>query len=118
LNERVDGQLVHKRARESLVKCGALAGLGAPRRGMHLCLEEALAWVQKLQDDQLRGQGSIFDLGEPSDDKPRHHPAIPPGEYEKGELLKLEKETLGLYVSEHPLAAMREQLRRRSDCTL
>jgi DNA polymerase-3 subunit alpha len=48
----------------------------------------------------------------------RHHPAIPGGEFEKPELLKLEKETLGLYVSEHPLHAVREQLRRKTDCTL
>jgi DNA polymerase-3 subunit alpha len=117
--ERVDCQIVNKRALESLVKCGALDGLDhAPRRGMVECLEQALAWGQKHQDDQMRGQGSIFDLGEPTDDKPRHHPTIPQGEYEKAELLKLEKETLGLYVSEHPLAAIRDQLRRKSDCTL
>ena len=40
------------------------------------------------------------------------------GEFEKAELLQLEKETLGLYVSEHPLHAVREQLRRKTDCTL
>ena len=49
---------------------------------------------------------------------PKHHPAIPPSEFEKPELLKLEKETLGLYVSEHPLhgraraAAPQDRLRR------
>jgi DNA polymerase III subunit alpha len=117
--ERVDVQLVNKRALESLVKCGALDGLGgATRRGMVDCLEQALAWGQKQQADRLAGQGSIFDLGEPTDDKPRHHPVIPGGEYEKGDLLKLEKETLGLYVSEHPLHAIRDQLRRRTDCTV
>jgi DNA polymerase-3 subunit alpha len=39
-------------------------------------------------------------------------------EFEKAELLRLEKETLGLYVSEHPLAGVREQLRRKTDATL
>jgi DNA polymerase-3 subunit alpha len=117
--ERCDCQLVNKRALESLVKCGALDGLGgAPRKGMLECLEQALAWGQKQQADRLAGQGSIFDLGEPTDDKPRHHPTIPAGEYEKAELLKLEKETLGLYVSEHPLSGIRDQLRRRTDCTI
>ena len=43
---------------------------------------------------------------------------MPPGEFEKPELLQLEKETLGLYVSEHPLHAVRDQLRRKTDCTL
>jgi DNA polymerase-3 subunit alpha len=81
-------------------------------------LEQALAWGQKQQADRLAGQGSIFDLGEPTEGKPRHHPTIAAPEFEKAELLKLEKETLGLYVSEHPLHGIREQLRRRTDCTI
>jgi DNA polymerase-3 subunit alpha len=67
------------------------------------------------------GRGAIFHLCEPAggDTANRHHPTIPVGaELEKGYLLKLEKETLGLYVSEHPLAAIREQLRRKTECTL
>jgi DNA polymerase-3 subunit alpha len=113
--ERVDPQVVNKRALESLVKCGALGG---PRRGMLELLEQALAWGQKQHDDRLSGQGSIFDLGEPSESGPRHHPVIPPGEFEKADLLHMEKESLGLYVSEHPLSAIREQLRRKTDCAL
>jgi DNA polymerase-3 subunit alpha len=119
--ERVDPQTVNKRALESLVKCGALDSTGASRRGMLECMEQALSWGQKQQADKLMGQGSIFDLGEPTaaDTAPRHHPTIPAGdEFEKSELLKLEKETLGLYVSEHPLTAIRDQLRRKTDCAL
>jgi DNA polymerase III subunit alpha len=118
--ERVDPQTVNKRALESLVKCGGLDSTQAPRRGMLEVLEQALAWGQKQQSDKLLGQGSIFDLGEPTGDAaPRHHPAIPAGEeFDKNDLLKLEKETLGLYVSEHPLTAIRDQLRRKTDCML
>jgi DNA polymerase-3 subunit alpha len=119
--ERVDPQVVNKRALESLVKCGALDSTGASRKGMFDCLEQALAWGQKQQADKLLGQGSIFDLGDVGggDSAPRHHPTIPVGaEFDKQELLRLEKETLGLYVSEHPLAPIRDQLRRRTDCTL
>src|SRR5207253_7122516 len=43
---------------------------------------------------------------------------VPDGEFEKSDLLRMEKESLGLYVSEHPLGAIRDQLRRRTDCTL
>ena len=43
---------------------------------------------------------------------------IPLGELDKADLLRMEKESLGLYVSEHPLSAVREQLRRKTDCTL
>src|SRR3954467_2907184 len=48
----------------------------------------------------------------------RHHPAIAALEFEKNELLKLEKETLGLYVSDHPLTPIRDQLRRKTDCAV
>src|SRR5690348_17153494 len=119
--ERVDPQVVNKRALESLVKCGALDSTGGSRRGMLECLEQALAWGQRQQADKLLGQGSIFDLGDlgAGDDGPRHHPTIPVvSEFEKNELLHLEKETLGLYVSEHPLTPIRDQLRRKTDCTL
>jgi DNA polymerase-3 subunit alpha len=119
--ERVDPQVVNKRALESLVKCGALDSTGGSRRGMLECVEQALSWGQKQQADKLLGQGSIFDLGDlgAGDDGPRHHPTIPVvTEFEKNELLHLEKETLGLYVSEHPLTPIRDQLRRKTDCTL
>ena len=61
--ERVDPQVVNKRALESLVKCGALDSTGASRMGMLGVLEQALAYGQKLAADRLAGQGSIFDLG-------------------------------------------------------
>ena len=121
--ERVDPQVVNKRALEALVKCGALDSTGASRMGMLACLEQALAWGQKHAADRLAGQASIFDLGDAADgvaaeQDQKHYPSIPASEYEKPELLKLEKETLGLYVSEHPLKAVREQLRRKTDCAL
>jgi DNA polymerase-3 subunit alpha len=117
--ERVDPQVVNKRSLESLVKCGALDSTGAPRQGMLAVLESALAWGQRQQADRLAGQGSIFDLGfDSAVEQPKHHPPVPPGEFEKNELLRLEKETLGLYVSEHPLHGIRDQLRRKTDCTV
>jgi DNA polymerase-3 subunit alpha len=117
--ERVDPQVSNKRALESLVKAGALDSTRASRKGMLECLEHALSWGQKQQADKLLGQGSIFDLGDAAGETaPRHHPAIPAEEYEKGELLHMEKESLGLYVSEHPLSGIRDQLRRKTDCAL
>jgi DNA polymerase III subunit alpha len=118
--ERVDPQVANKRSLEALVKCGALDSTGATRQGMLLVHEQALGWGQRQQADRLAGQGSIFDLGGEGEQeqRPRHHPVVPPGEFEKNELLRLEKETLGLYVSEHPLHSVRDQLRRKTDCTL
>jgi len=121
--ERVDPQVVNKRALESLVKCGALDSTGASRMGMLGVLEQALGYGQKLAADRLAGQGSIFDLGfgdagGEAEVARKHHPPIAATEFEKAELLRLEKETLGLYVSEHPLNAVRDQLRRKTDATL
>jgi DNA polymerase-3 subunit alpha len=116
--ERVDPAAANKRALDSLVKCGALDSTGDSRLGMLEVLEQALAWGQRQQADRLAGQGSIFDLGEPSDAKPRHHPPVPVRDTDKNELLRMEKETLGVYVSEHPLHAIRDQLRAKTDCSL
>ena len=112
--ERVDPQVVNKRALESLVKCGALDSTGGSRRGMLEALEHALSHGQRASDERLRGQSSLFAEAE---EKPQH-PPIGTEEYEKNELLSQEKEALGLYVSEHPLEAIRAQLRRRTDATL
>src|SRR3954464_14997916 len=113
--ERVDPMVSNKRVLEALVKCGALPG---SRQGMLTVLEQAVGWGQKQQADRLAGQGSIFDLGPVGDEKPRHHPPTPTDEFEKAELLRMEKEVLGLYVTEHPLAGVRDQLRRKVDATI
>jgi DNA polymerase-3 subunit alpha len=112
--ERVDPQVVNKRALESLVKCGALDSTRGSRRGMLEALEHALSHGQRASDERLRGQSSLFAEVE----EKIEHPPIRSEEFEKNELLRLEKETLGLYVSEHPLEAIRPQLRRRTDATL
>ena len=76
--ERVDPQVVNKRALESLVKCGALDSTGAPRKGMVEVLDQALSWGGSEHDARNKGQGSIFDLFEEAGEaKPRHHVADP-----------------------------------------
>ncbi len=123
--ERVDPQVTNKRALESLIKAGALDSTGESRQGMLSVLEAALASGSRHHADQLTGQGSIFDLGgdasgTASEDRLRatQHPPVPEGEFERRELLSLEKEALGLYVSEHPLSGLGPGLRRATDCPL
>jgi DNA polymerase-3 subunit alpha len=111
--ERVDPQASNKRALESLVKCGALDSTDATRKGMLEALEAALSHGARAQTDRLLGQSSLFGEEEKLENVP-----ISSEEFEKGELLRLEKEVLGLYVSEHPLHSIREQLRRKTDCAL
>src|SRR2546425_5821944 len=107
--ERVDPAAANKRALDSLVKCGALDSTGATRMGMLAALETALGAGAARQQEALFGQESMFEVA---------HPTIGTEEFEKGELLRLEKEVLGLYVSEHPLHSVRDQLRRKTDCAL
>jgi DNA polymerase-3 subunit alpha len=107
--ERVDPAAANKRALDSLVKCGALDSTGATRMGMLAALEQALGAGAARQQDALFGQESMFEV---------EHPKISTEEFEKNELLRLEKESLGLYVSEHPLHSIRDQLRRKTDCAM
>jgi DNA polymerase-3 subunit alpha len=121
--ERVDASVLNKGMLESLICCGALDSTGATRRGMLEVMDAAHASGTKQQADTLMGHMSIFDLGGDGDgngDAPlvRSHPPVPPGEWERGELLAREKEAVGLYVSSHPLADVRDQLARRSDLPL
>jgi DNA polymerase-3 subunit alpha len=121
--ERVDASVLNKGMLESLIACGALDSTGDTRMGMMAVLEQALSSGTKQQADAMMGHMSIFDLagdGNGSLDEPvaRSHPPVPPGEWERTELLAREKDALGLYVSSHPLADVREQLIRRSDLPL
>ncbi len=127
--ERVDNRTVNKKAIEALIKCGALGSTGASRRGMLDVLEEAQAKGQKIQQDAMIGQGSIFDLQGDADGggagaasqsglgAPAHRP-IPAVEFEQPELLAAEKEAIGLFISAHPLKPLREALRARVDCSI
>jgi DNA polymerase-3 subunit alpha len=121
--ERVDSRAVNKRAIECLIKCGALDSTGASRKGMLEALPAAQSSGQKAQEDAQMGQGSIFDFGEePSAGahatQAHHRPPISPAEFERAEMLALEKETLGTYLSSHPLTEVRGALRARVDCSL
>ena len=121
--ERVDSRAVNKRAIECLVKCGALDSTGASRRGMLETLPAAQSAGQKAQEDAQMGQGSIFDFGGGEEGggasgQAQHRPPIPAAEFERAELLAMEKETLGTYLSEHPLTEVRGALRARVDCSL
>ena len=68
--ERVDPQVVNKRALESLVKCGALDSSGGTRRGMLEALEHALSHGQRAQNDRLSGQSSLFGEAEAKPENP------------------------------------------------
>ena len=123
--ERVDSRAVNKRAIECLIKCGALDSTGATRKGMLEALPSAQASGQKAQEDAQLGQGSIFDFGDlgggeagGGQAQAQARPPISAAEFERAELLALEKETLGTYLSSHPLTEVGPALRAKVDCSL
>jgi DNA polymerase-3 subunit alpha len=87
-------------------------------------LPAAQASGQKAQEDAQLGQGSIFDFGDADGGagggqaQAQARPPIPAAEFDRAELLAMEKETLGTYLSSHPLTEVGPALRARVDCSL
>ena len=116
---RVDARAVNKKAIESLVKCGALDSMPGTRTGTMQVLAQAQGAGQQTQQDAQRGQGSFFDLGDSEVESAVHRDLpVPPLPDDREELNGWEKETLGLFLSSHPLKEVRPALRARVDCSL
>ncbi len=102
--KRVDLQKANKRVLEALIKAGAMDSLG-PNRATHSArLPTAMAIAEKHGEDAARGIDDMFgfgatDAGGETDDKVL--PEVP--EWEEDHRLSLEKETLGLYLTGHPI---------------
>ncbi|MEA1940439.1 MAG: DNA polymerase III subunit alpha, partial [Candidatus Caldatribacteriota bacterium] len=113
--QRVDLRLVNKRVIESLIKCGAFDSVRGKRSQLLSVLDECLKQGQKYQKDKKNGQTSIFDLFEVNQKEKTNNssqcklPNIE--EFSKNELLSMEKEMLGLYISQHPLKDYQKKLR-------
>jgi DNA polymerase-3 subunit alpha len=115
---RVDGSLVNKRALESLIRGGALDSTGATRAGMLESLEAAMKQASRHRSDLAAGQESLFGGMEETVGAVALDPPIDAPEMSQEELLRAEKEALGLYVSAHPLQDCRRQLARSVTCGL
>ena len=104
---RVDLRLANRRVLESLIKVGAMNCFGHPAQLLE-ALDDAVAAGQAEQRDRLSGQTSLFDMGSATESLERPLPSVP--EAPSRERLRWEKELLGLYLSEHPLGSISEQL--------
>ncbi len=112
--ERVDSGQVNRSVMEALIKSGAFDKTGAMRRALCEVLDKAIEIGQGSQRDKQNGQLSLldgFDSGEPAK---RVEPAIPSSEWSEAEMLKYEKEVLGIYVTKHPLTQCSDQMERYS----
>ncbi len=105
--ERVDLRVVNKRVLESLLKAGALDALGSKRKSMWSSLDRVLEHGARAQRDRISGQRGLF--AEPAaDDETQPLPDV--GEWPDREKWRYEKETLGFYLTGHPLQKFRAEL--------
>lgn len=101
--DRMAGNEVNKRTVESFIKAGALDGLRATRRQLMLVYASVMDGVAQERKRGMTGQISLFDFADEKT-KQEYEIRLPEvGEYAKEELLAMEKEVLGVYVSGHPL---------------
>ena len=128
LCDRLPGQQVNRRAMESLIHCGALDTLepGANRAQLMADLDLVLEWSSSRARDRASGQGNLFDLlsgGGSTDGTAPGQQALAPkaapvADYAPTEKLKLEKELLGFYLSDHPLRQLAAGARLLSPISL
>jgi DNA polymerase-3 subunit alpha len=102
--ERVDLRKVNKRVVEGLICCGAMDSLGEYRSRMMTGLEDALDYGQRIQKERSDPQMGLFDLDGDNRSAPLNLPPIPKiNEWSEKERLNFEKESLGFFISGHPL---------------
>nr|WP_279326948.1 DNA polymerase III subunit alpha [Cryobacterium zongtaii] len=114
---KVPLQVTNKRTVESLIKSGAFDSLGATRRAMFEIHEGAVDSAVKIKRDESHGMvgfdfDSLFDDPQETDQVPDRP------EWSKKEKLALERDMLGLYVSDHPLAGLEIPLAKHASTTI
>ena len=117
--DKVPGSVLNRRTVESLVKAGAFDQFGHSRRALAEICENSVDEAARRKKAEEHGDvGFDFDALFDQDDQPQPERVPDTPEWSKRELLALERDMLGLYVSDHPLSGMEMGLRRESDMTV
>lgn len=109
--ERVELRTVNRRALETLIYCGAFDLIQPNRKQLINDIDVVISWAQKRSKEKASGQLNLFDLVDKVDTEPifEQAPSSPPVEdYPVQEKLRLEKEYIGFYISDHPLKAINQ----------
>nr|HQI17476.1 OB-fold nucleic acid binding domain-containing protein [Bacillota bacterium] len=107
--QKMDYSIINKRTVESLIKCGAFDSFGVYRSRMLAVYEKLMESIQGQKKNNVEGQISLFDTIDDSEDIMGNiYPEI--NEYPKRNMLSMEKEMLGLYISGHPLEEYKSEL--------
>jgi len=117
--EYVDLRAVNRAVVEALIKSCAMDSIGGPRAALLAGLDDCLSAGATLQSDRRKGQGNLF-AALATDSGARQAetrlPDVP--EWSDSQKLTFERESLGLYMTSHPLARHAEQIERFATCTL
>lgn len=105
---RVDIQKVNKRVMESLIKCGAFDSFGGHRAQYMAALDQVMEEAQRLHRAKARGQMSMFGERGSFPFSGEALPEVPP--WEESQRLEHEKESLGFYVTGHPMERIMDQV--------
>jgi DNA polymerase-3 subunit alpha len=114
--ERVDLRAVNKRVVESLVKAGAFDSVNADRALVYGNIDRAMDWGQKKQREREVGQGGLF--AAMMANGVEEHEMDPAAAWPEGLQLKHEKETLGFYITGHPLRKYSAEVRAYGNTTI
>ena len=115
--ERIADEAVNKKCIESLIKAGAFDEFKQTRSTLLASFEGIIDTIQSSKKKGFQGQVTMFDLG--TEEKENldemkytfeEHEELP-----DKELLALEKEMLGIYISGHPLEKLREQIEKQTN---
>ncbi|MDD4503577.1 MAG: DNA polymerase III subunit alpha, partial [Clostridiaceae bacterium] len=108
--KKIDYSVINKRTVESLIKCGAFDCFHVYRSRMLAVYEKLMESIQGQKKSNVEGQISLFDTMEDAEDILGNiYPEI--NEYPKRNLLSMEKEMIGLYISGHPLEEYKSELK-------
>jgi len=105
---RIDSQKVNKKVIESLIKSGALDSFGYSRKAMLTQIEDIIEAAKKAGDAKKMAIGSLF--GDEAEMTTVEIKLVHMDEFDALEVLEMEKESLGFYVSGHPLDKYRDTL--------
>ena len=116
--ERISDEGVNKKCIESLIKAGAFDEFEQTRSTLLASFEGIIDSIQSEKKKGLAGQVSMFDLGTESQKEELNEMKYTFEEHEElptKELLSLEKEMLGIYISGHPLEKLRNQIEMQTN---
>ncbi len=114
--ERIQSTQVNKKCVESLIKAGAFDSLGQTRKTLIASFEKIIDTINNSTKKSFAGQVSMFDLGvgESNAEEIKYNYMVLE-EYTPKELLLMEKEMLGIYITGHPLANIRKQIEAKTN---